>query len=146
VELTGPALPVAFDEDFEEPVTHYDIRFHDAPLRGLRVVARGSTLDALFEFADMNEAPDVKTPEGLATVRIMYQQFAKHLVSWNLTRGGVPVPATEEGLNSCEHSNVTRIVAAWLDAVQGLNRPNEEASSGASLPDVSLPMELLPGG
>lgn len=65
----------------------------------------------------------------LEKVEAAYSMFGdRALVSWDLTLGGVELPATGEGLVQLPVACANAIFAAWSDAVGGKS-PNSSAAS-----------------
>jgi hypothetical protein len=83
--------------------------------------------------------------ESVAGVRETFQEFAEHLVSWNLQEDGVPIPATLEGVNSQDSMFILRLARAWQEALSGVGSPLPHGSSNGRPPDLrAIPTETLP--
>ena len=120
----------------------------DSIYAGLVVRARTASLGQLFDISELASGAERITSENLDTVKLLYKTFADRLVSWNYQdETGRPIEPTAENLHKEEHPFVMALVYAWLDAVQGVIKPDGPLDSGDTPPgppdDVPLPMELL---
>jgi hypothetical protein len=75
------------------------------------------------------------------------EEFAKRLVSWNLTDDDEqPIPATPEGLRQVDVRLVIALKTAWVQSLTGVHDadplPQSSTSGGPSLVE-SVPMEAL---
>lgn len=131
-EVPEPIITLEFGEDTKYP--------------GLSV--RTTTLPSGQFFNLIDAADALQNPGANVTVppeiREMFRAFGDHLVSWNLTRKGEPVPATKESLDGLDVMFVLDLVMAWLDGFQSVPGPLEDASnSGATSQVPQIPMEPL---
>jgi hypothetical protein len=134
---------------FEAPRTVYKLEFEGEEFGGLVVRVRALT------FAELRDNRDLlysgwETDQGLdrdrweANVDALHQLFADHLVDWNLSDGGEPVPATLDGLRSQEGQFIGRLVGAWRSNTIGVSVPLEQPSAdGEQSVELSIPMESL---
>lgn len=68
--------------------------------------------------------------------------FAEHLISWDLTENGEPVPLTAEGVMRLEEPLMRLIVGEWIKATRGVTAPLDHRSSGGAKPqEEQIPME-----
>ena len=54
--------------------------------------------------------------------------LADHVVSWNLERGGKPVPKTKDGVLSLDPPLMQIIAVEWAKATRGLSAPFDRRS------------------
>ena len=75
------------------------------------------------------------------------EEFAKRLVSWNLTDDNdQPIPATPEGLRLVDTSLVAALKQAWVQALTGVHDADplaQTSPSGERSLVESVPMEAL---
>jgi hypothetical protein len=84
------------------------------------------------------------TTDELGRTDALVHQTAEALISWNLTKGGVDVPATYEGLAAQQGFIFWAIFNAWVEAITGVSVPLDGGStSGDSSLEASIPMEPL---
>lgn len=135
---------------FEIPEDEYHLFFEDEQYAGLEVVMSGMGVgEALhFDVVRFRKAPTVEDAEKDVTE--VMKIVAEHLLSWNATRKGVPVPATQEGLLSLGSKFVNALIGAWVNAMTGVPAPlalgssDTGSSSNATSETVpSIPMEPL---
>lgn len=60
--------------------------------------------------------------------------MASHLVEWNLTADGEPVPATVEGVNRQSHHLVLSLANAWHRQILRTEKPEPVGGVGAAIP------------
>lgn len=134
---------------FEYRRTVYKLKFADADLEGLEVIARGTTINGLLKLisvgAELDGLGEDATPAELREkLPAMFAPFAKVLVSWNLEEDGKPVPATLEGLMDQEVPFVARIIESYVAGVSQAPPPLPgRSAAGATGPDPaesSIPM------
>lgn len=151
---------------FESPRTILVLDFTDTDLAGLEVKMRSQTVQELKDgtarmasiaavaksmlgIAPNDEASAQSALAGLNTdaldaVDETFADFAKHLVSWNLTEKGVDVPATMEGIGGQDSRFILRLVGAWQQGMSGVDNPLPQSSSSGRPPDaLSIPMAPL---
>jgi hypothetical protein len=87
----------------------------------------------------LDDDSDQAALDGIATL------FVANLVSWNLEdEGGVPVPASVEGVDDQDFGLVLKMVNAWLDGMTGVSDDLGKGSlSGEKFPGQPLTMEAL---
>ena len=101
----------------------------EAPEAALRCAAR------LTELSDAQEI----TAADAKIVLELFDTFAAHLVSWNVTVRKEPVPATRSGVGRLADEFVLSIIMAWLTTVTGggtsalAQSAREDADLAASL-------------
>lgn len=116
---------------FEAPETLLALDFSDTPYKGLEVTVAAGTVG---EFLDMQEL----VTDG-AENRLLFRRFCALLRSWNVTRGGKPVPATYEGLLTLEPAFVDMIITVWMKNVTSAPPPlNGNSPSGTTSPEALL--------
>jgi len=120
----------------------FRLTFEDRP--GLEVAARSVTLERWMEITGLSgddalsatSLPDDGPPPGAG----LREGFAEALVSWNLTNGGKPVPATPAGLAAQDVGLVRDLVKGWLEAVSGVSEAlGKDSGSGGTSPEESIP-------
>lgn len=130
----------------------YRLRFADSeygnPEEGdpLEVVVRSATIGELVEITQLAEAADNKSiSEQVAAFDTILRAFADHLVSWNIERAGVPVPATLEGLRSLEDVKLASVlIEQWQKAIGGVAPPLPQTPLGGErFLAASMNMETL---
>lgn len=115
---------------FEVPETLIGLDFSDTPYKGLEVTVEAGSIG---EYLDMDDLA------AQGENRQMLRRFAALLHSWNLTRKGVPVPATYEGLLTLEPAFSEMITVVWQKNVTSAPPPLQNGSaSGASSPEAQL--------
>lgn len=132
---------------FEAPRTVYKLEFEGEEFGGLVVRVRALTFtelrdarDLLYSGWESNSELDREVWEG--NVDALHRLFADHLVDWNLSVDGTPVPATLAGLQSQEGHFIGRIVGAWRANTIGVSVPLEQPSAdGEQSVELSIPME-----
>lgn len=116
--------------------------FEDHPtMEGAEVVCRSINLEKYFVIARLQIA-------GADEIEALITEFATDVLQeWNLKEeDGTEIPATKEGLMSLEPQMALDIIKAWVEGLVNVRAPlGESSSSGASLPEVSIPMETLSG-
>lgn len=120
---------------FEPPSSGQKLDFSDTAYAGLEV-----TMDAvsLGDLLDIQDLADEAAAGG--TVRQLLVKFAKCLESWNVTKGGRPVPADYDGVLAQDAAFILAIVRAWQ---QGLFEappplPGGSPSGGSSAAESTL--------
>lgn len=127
---------------FEFPEDHYKLTFQGVPgMDGLEVVMLPMSVGTALKLQELQE----KKPTGKEDrqdVWDMMQLAADHIVSWNLERGGQPVPVCLDEVQKLRSATYRRIVREWDLAGTGVSAPLDDGStSGDSLPEVFVPME-----
>lgn len=118
---------------YEAPATVYELDFADTH-PGLEVAVRATTIDEFLHIQELLDGSD--SPKG---VRGVFGAFAEILVSWSVTKGGVPVPTTLDGLLGLEEPFVTAIVLAWQRRILQAPPPLPgTSSSGGTSPEAAL--------
>lgn len=143
---------------FEPQETQYRLTFEDPDLVGLEVLAGSLTVGEYTAMQRMGMLRPLGNTEGLdrdallemiaeraeeamqANEKIL-ELFASRLVSWNITKGGEPVPATLEGIQGQDSRFISRIIAAWQRAlIQGpppLKEPSPNGANGSLSPEMA---------
>jgi hypothetical protein len=129
---------------FEAPETLFRLKFEDPDMAGLEVTVHEPTIDDLMAMSGIDAAGAKKMDP--AAVKTMFKAFADLLDSWNLTRKGVPVPATLEGVTSQSPGFMMKVIAAMDKTII---QPDPTSSSGSSAGETSglensIPMTPLP--
>jgi hypothetical protein len=115
---------------FEVPDTTIGLDFSETDYAGLQVKVRAGTVGEFLDLEDLAAAGET---------RKLFQRFGALLISWNLTCGGEPVPATYEGLLSLEPAFSEMIVMVWQKNVTSVPPPLDGPSpSGATSPAPAL--------
>jgi len=120
------------------------IRVHFEPgheHHGAEARARGMSYGEWEAIVDREQQGD---SEETTTIT---DEFAKRLVSWNLTDDqDHPIPATPEGLRSVDTSLVAALKDGWAQALTGVHAADplpQSSPSGGPSPVESVPMEAL---
>lgn len=117
-------------------------------LAGLEVRLHSLSVGALLDLSQLADGARSQQQDA----ERLFTEFANSLISWNLedevpddTGVGVrPVPATLDGVRSCDLDFVLRLVDAWMTAVAGVPAPLVGGStSGGPSPEPSIPMVPL---
>lgn len=134
---------------FEAPRTIFKLDFVGTDLEGLEVRMRAGKLGMMLDPTNATQVNfDLENPtrEDVEAVRDRFAVVAAHLVSWNLTENGEPVPPTFEGMLDQEPAFIGRIFDAWQKAQVEVPAPLSRSSSSSPPPDLSsIPMEALAG-
>jgi hypothetical protein len=129
---------------FELEETTYDMTFEDPALNGLKAEVREISTGDLLDLVDLLE--EVKGKSGLAMakpVKRLMEMVGDGLVTWNLAKGGEPVPASYEGLRRQPLKFTLAIAGAWAQVMGGIEAPLPNGSSGGETSlEPSIPMEL----
>lgn len=144
------------DDGFEFEGNIYNLTFQTPTHRGLKVRAESVPVGEfrrLMRLAVQLQDDDGKpvdarkiTPEQADALDGLIEGFAQALVSWNLKKRGVPVPATPDGLNSMPLEFVFPVITEWFTAVGGVAEDSplgKGSPSGVTFPESSLPMAPL---
>lgn len=141
VAVTGPAAGVELDR------TTYVLTFDDGtPLAGVVVQVRRPTAGGHIDLTVARAAGSLPDPQAAAAgdaaaadgLYRMFRAFAGALLSWNITDGGEPVPATLEGLLGLELDHATQLVWTWLDQVKEYEQRRDETERALRLPVDAL--------
>jgi hypothetical protein len=117
---------------YEPPSTGLKLDFSDTPYAGLEVTMGAVSLGQILDIEDLTEAT--------GGTREMVTRFADCLESWNVTRGGEPVPADLAGVLSQDPNFILAIVLAWQRNVATAPPPLPGAlSSGGTSAEASMP-------
>ncbi|MGH3587162.1 MAG: hypothetical protein ACRDQ0_12645 [Pseudonocardia sp.] len=128
--------------EFQTP-THWglEVRCTSVPIGQLRrLIGMAVEVQAA---AGQPQAKRKFTPAQAQALEGLISGFADALVSWNLERKGVPVPATQEGLDEQPFEFLYPVITAWFDAVGGVAEESDlgkGSPSGVIFPESSLPM------
>lgn len=128
---------------YKRPAKTFHLKF-TGELEGLEVHVKSITLGEMFELDGLLAGND-KTPTA-EEVSAVFKSFAKALMSWNLEDDNdQPVPATLEGIYTQDMEFIMEIIAAWMEAVTGVDGDLGKGSivGGQSLEELTLPMETL---
>jgi hypothetical protein len=126
----------------------YTLIFEDPEMEGLEVKATTSSMADFMaiqrQLMKLQANPGL-VEEDLETLDDLFGRFSKVLTSWNLEDDDdKPVPPTKEGLLAQDPEFVMQIIAAWTDAVGGVDPELGKGSpSGPSFPEVNIPMDPL---
>lgn len=132
-------------EPFETPRTIYKLEFEGDQFDGLVVRVKALTFEELRDNRDvLGKAlgPQDSMEEAENHIQKLHQLFVDHLVEWNLTKDGEPVPLTLAGLHSQESVFIGRLVGAWRNNTLGVSAPFVPPSNdGDQSVALSIPME-----
>jgi len=118
----------------------YQLDFAGTEWDGLEVKVRGLTTGEYLELVSLSGPTD----EGDKEIDGMVRLFSSHLVSWNLTDDGVPVPTTYEAVRENDFQMNSAIINAWTQALAGV--PDDTAKklpSGETPLMASIPTETM---
>jgi hypothetical protein len=113
---------------FEPPSSGQKLDFSETAYAGLEVTMDAVSLGDLLDIQDLADAALAGSSPG-AAARALFAKFAKCLESWNVTRLGEPVPATEEGVFSQDATFIGAVVKAWQQGLYEAPPPLPGASS-----------------
>lgn len=141
------------DDGFEFEGNVYTLAFRTPSHRGLEVRAESVALGefrrlirlAVTLHGDDGKPKDKRkfTPEDVEALDGLIEGFSQALVSWNLKKKGVPVPATPEGLAGMPLEFVFPIIMEWFTAIGGVAEDSalgKDFASGVTFPESSPPM------
>lgn len=136
---------------FEPQRRLFELDFSETEYAGLKVTTKSvpvKSLKKIIGLADqVDDADDVDAAAVLALIDDLFARFAKVLVSWNVTEGGEPVPATADGLDSQDLTFAMTVIFAWIKTITAAPPPLLAASPGGGTPpEASLPTEPPPSG
>lgn len=126
---------------FDVSRTIYSLRFDDPRFEGFEVQVEAMSVRETWEYNDaVAEAAD-----DAQVIRLMIETIGKHLVSWNATKNGEPVPATGEQFAELDGHYTSAVIDGWLQAIRPPKQdaPDPTRPAGASL-EESLPMQTSP--
>lgn len=138
---------------YEVEETTYTLEFEDRP--GAVIVCRAGSMRSHLEALSLDWVLDraafgqrFHTDEEVnAELTRLYDIFAEHIVSWNLTCKGEPVPITADGLMSLDREFTKVAATTWLRGVFGISAPLEQPSAPTSTDEFdesSIPMTIPP--
>lgn len=128
---------------FEVPETTLQLSFTDPSYAGLEVACRMAPRGVLTAAASLGGVdPRRFTREHAATLDHLSDAFAESLLSWNLTRNGVDVPATKEGVDSLDLAFLMQLVTPWLEGTgQALAQQAAEQAAHSVSPEEEAEIE-----
>jgi hypothetical protein len=120
--------------------------FEDPSMEGLEVVATATSMANLLEIERLGTRLESSTDMPAEDAAEFFGRFVELLRSWNLEDDDdKPVPLTVDGLLAQDSDFVLAIIDAYKDAVTGIDDDlGKGSTSGASFPEVSIPMTALP--
>jgi hypothetical protein len=125
---------------FEPEETTIKLNFKDqSDLDGLEVVMRSMSVK---EYNDQMASALLTGAEGINASIAVIGKFTDKLVSWNITRGGEPVPADRAGVDSQDTNLITRIWSQYQAALTTVPTRRSASSSNGSLPNRSEELTL----
>lgn len=129
---------------YRPPTTGQKLDFTGTPYEGLEVTVDSAPIGVVLGITEMFAAAR-KPGDTPGAVRDLLAKFAAVLESWNVEdRNGEPVPPTVEGLLAQDTAFVMAVIEAWLTGTTGAGEElGKGSSSGATLPEVPIPMEPL---
>lgn len=137
---------MAFDLD---DVGGVELDFAGTEYEGLTVRMRPTSIGGLLDLAETAEQleglQDGMSPAELkAKIRGVLGPLAGLLASWDLTRGGEPLPADTEGLLSVPPALFSRIISAYVAAQAQADPKQPSASSGGGTSDLATSIPMSP--
>jgi hypothetical protein len=119
---------------FEPPRTGQKLDFSETAYEGLEVTMDAVSLGELLEIQDLADA--IAQP---GNARKLFHRFAGCLESWNVTRGGDPVPPDYEGVIAQDAGFILAIVESWQQGLAQAPPPLPGTSpSGGTSPEAAL--------
>ena len=111
---------------YKRQIKVFKLKFEDPEMDGLVVRVRSVKLGKLMKLVRAMDLDTEKmTAEDLNLIDDVFQTFAGAIVDWNLEdEKDQPVPTTLEGIYEQELDFVMEIVAAWVDALTGVECPS----------------------
>lgn len=136
---------------YEVEDTTYTLDFEDRP--GAEITCRAGSLRLHLEALSLDWVLRVgefgrrfhTDDEVTAELTRLYDIFAGHIVSWNLTQKGEDVPITADGLLGLDREFSKQAAHAWLRGVFNLSAPLEQPSENGETPsfdESSIPMQI----
>jgi len=113
------------------------LTFNDMP--GLEV---RTTIPPLGDLLDMLELADKGTADA-AGVKRLFASFAQHLIEWNVTQAGKPVPATAAGLHRLPVRFAISLIRKWVEGMADVDPTSPAASPDGEMP-AGIPVDPLP--
>ena len=106
---------------------------------GLQVRVRGTRVGEYLAIIDSLDTQDAET------LRDVFEQFSKFLISWNLEdEDGTPIPADIQGVLEADMDIMTAILEAWQLTLASVSKGKEPRSNdGSRSAEASIPMETL---
>lgn len=143
---------------FELEEDEYHLFFEDPKFDGLEVVmSPPASIEESLAIDKARRARDraVEPEDTEKALQRLADKFGEHMISWNLTKKGIPVPCDAKGLMSSDFRIMLAIEKAYIDAVNGVPAPlaasstdtGSSSNSGSPSPTapegLSIPMEPL---
>lgn len=130
---------------YEVPDTEYRLQFTDKAHAGIVVrvgaMSLGEGIHAAFELG-WSADDDMDTRK--AKQQQLHEMFVAHLVEWNLTKKGKPVPPTYDGLLSLEPKFVGLLIGTWQVGRTAVPDPLDSDSSSGGLSPVESTLAEIP--
>jgi hypothetical protein len=138
---------------YEVEDTIYTLEFDDRP--GAEIVCRAGSVKQHLKALSLDWvltreafASRFHTDEEVdAELTRLFDIFADHIQSWNLTLKRQPVPITADGLMSLDREFAKTAATAWLRGVFGISAPLEQPSGPTeteSFDESLIPMVIPP--
>ena len=129
---------------YKRTTKKYKLQFSDEEYEGLEVTMGGASLGLIMDLQRLSERLG-ENQDNAAAVEQMMEIFCSKLLDWNLVDDDdQPVPITVAGLRTQDMAFVMTLIAAWTQAVAGVNAPLAVGSpSGEPSLEASLTMEPL---
>jgi len=109
------------------------LQFDDPEMAGLEVVTTSVPTNVFLGMVAIAQAGGrAITTADLAGVATLFDEFAEHLIEWNITQDGKPVPPTREGMGTQDTDFMLDVVMTWLSALGAASGPLALASSNGS--------------
>jgi hypothetical protein len=125
---------------FELNSPEYRLTFEGTDLDGLIVQVQSVSVGTMLDLIELADADTRKA----ADIAHMFDTLGDALVSWNLERKGVPVPADRTGVRSLGAPEAMTLIKAWSSVMQDVPGPLDQRSTGGGPSAVlSMPMEPL---
>lgn len=122
----------------------YRLKFEDDDMAGLEVTAKSLNTGQFLEFqaAQLVRAGGGEAAQG--ATQQMLEMLSGAILSWNAeTPAGESIPHTMDGLRTLDLDFNMAVIAAWMDAINGVASPLPQTSTGG-VPSVeaSIPMDV----
>lgn len=106
---------------FEAPARRVVTIRYTGALSGLVVVMHRAGrvhLELAAKVMGLSDGPDI-TLKDAEILGELFEEFAKALISWNLTNKGEPVEPTVKGISSQDDDFMFDVIIGWLASVSG---------------------------
>lgn len=115
-------------------------------MHGLEITMRRISIEEHFELDDLRDGvrltENAPKEDQRKALGVVIDFVVDRIVSWNVTKGGVPVPVMADAFWKDDTGYFYAILERWQDKVTGVPAPLDQNSpDGEPFPEQSLPME-----